>query len=132
MPALQVTLRNAARLGIERRVQRLDEAGFAYPGLSADEADALAADLPELVQPLSADRRGANHPVTRFAVDFEEILHSFGVGLSIEVHLVEDYDNRNLVNFAGYEYPVEERQLYGREIEADCQHCTVEVGGYHV
>ena len=51
--ALQVGVRDAAHLGVEPRIQGLDDAGLAHAGLAGEKVDPVPAALPQGVDPFA-------------------------------------------------------------------------------
>jgi len=85
--------------------------------------------LPERIHSFSCPGRNLHHRIARALIDFMEGRKHVGMGLPIQVDLVQDYGHRYIIHFAGDKKPVEERQLDLRIVDRSNDERTVEIGG---
>ena len=90
MLALEVGRGNFADLGVERRIQRLDQARFPDAGLAGEEVDPAPAAFTQGLDTLAAAHRGLEDGVTGAFVDAPEggdLLREFFL---VKVHFGQD------------------------------------------
>ena len=121
--------RNLPNLRRQRRVYGLYEGGFSHAGLAREQTQLAAAGLPQVVDSLACLAGCLDHLVSRTFVDAPELIHRLWRFPAVQIHLVQRYQRRNLVDLAGEEYAVQERQFDFWEKQADGNYRLVQVRG---
>ena len=110
---LQVGRGNLADLGVQGRVQRLDEGGLADARFPGEEVDLPAAGFPEFVDAFSGHHGRVDDAVARPFVDGVERIDLLRRELPVQVHLRQDDGGRDAVHAAGDEDAVQEGRRRG-------------------
>ena len=124
---LQVGRGNLPDLGIQGRVQRLDEGGLSDARFPGEQVDLPPAGIPEFFDAFAGQDGRVDDAVARPFVDGVERLDLLRRKFPVQVHLREDDSGRNAVHAAGDEDTVQEGEFdLGKEQGDD------EIGHVHV
>ena len=132
MLPLQVCGGNSSNLGIQRRVQRLDEGRFPHAGLSGKQVHLPLAGLANGIDPLPAYHGSFDDRIAGSLVNGMEAGEPLRIQLPVHVHFGQDDGSGNTVERTSDQDAVQERQLHLREIERHHQVGPVHVGGNDV
>ena len=130
--SLEMHIRNAAHLGIQRGVQGFDQGRFSHAGLSGKEDDFAGHIGPQRLHTLPRHGRGFDDRIARSLVDPPEIGYFIGTLVPVQIHLVQDHRCRDAVHLARDQKAVQESQFDLRKIQGDNQIGPIDVGCDHV
>ena len=132
MLPLQVCRGNGPDLGIQRRVQRLDEGRFPHAGLSGKQVHLPLAGRANGIDPFSAHHGSLDDRISGPLIDGAEMRQPLRIQLPVHVHFGQDDGSGNTVERTSDQDAVQERQLYLREVQRHHQVGPVHIGGNDV